>query len=344
MNQKGHKKMLLGGVVATLSFLPGCMDNAKKDTEVAQVATSNIANKKSLTGEVLVTMRGEPIITTGTVEAYKENLIKTNPQFKQTLQFVPPKELERYLLEGCIGDKIIDEYIVSNKINEKADYKARLSAAYEAAEHMINAQIFTETKSVSVSDSEARSFYEANKDKMQGATISQGGVAATGIEFSDGAAARAFVSRAKTAPGGFKKAAQDDGLTAKIKDFKLVHNQSIGIDAQLKDKITAIKTVPAVEMFEVNDKFWVVNATAKEEPKYVPFEQVKENLKAQLEQGKRIEALTKEIEALKVQYDIQINEDYFAAGDDAQPAGLPMGGMAQNQSVEKKDASEKQLA
>lgn len=336
--------MLLGGVVATLSFLPGCIDTAKKNDDISQIATSNGVSKKALTGEVLVTMRGEPIITTDTVAAYKENLIKANPQFKQTLQVVPAKQIDRYLLEGCIGDAIIDEYVVVNKINETADYKARLKDAYKTAERMVNAEIFREAQPVSVSDAEVRSFYDTNKDKIQGLTIFQGGVAATGIEFSDGAAARAFISRAKTAPGGFKKVAQDDNLTAKIKDFKLVHNQSIGIEAPLRDKIAAIKTVPSVEMFEVNGKYWVINATAKEEAKYIPYEQVRENLKAQLEQGKHFEALAKEVELLKQKYDIQINEDYFAEGNPEQPMGLPMGDMAQQQSVEKKDAAEKRVA
>jgi len=313
MNKKTRKKMLVGGVVATLSFLPGCTDMFKKGSE--QAPTETRSAQVPMTGEVLVTIKGVPAITTESLAQEKEKLLKANPQLRQALAMIDSKELDRNILEGLINQKLVDAYIVSNKINETAEYQAELKDLYESMERMLNSKFFSEKKSVTVPETEIRSFYETNKDKIQGLVMSQGGVAATGLEFSDGAAARAFVARAKTSPGGFKKVAQDDGLTPKIKDFKLVHSQSIGIDEKLRDKIAAIKTVPSVEVFEINGVFWVVNATAKEEPKYVPYEQIREALKQQLEQNKRVEVFAKEIEALKKEYAVEVKEDYFAPAE-----------------------------
>jgi len=342
MNNKTHKKILVGGVIATLSFLPGCTDMFKGGSAQNQTENSSTANRVPMTGEVLVTMKGAPAITTDSLELEKEKFLKANPQIKQALAFMDPKAFDRNMLEGLIHQKIVDEYIVSNGINASAAYKAELKDLCESMERMLNSKFFSEQKAVSVPDSEVRAFYDANKDKLRGVMISQGGVAATGIEFGDGAAARAFVARVKTAPGGFKKVAQDDGLTAKIRDFKLVNNQSIGIDEVLRDKIAAIKTVPSVELVDANGTFWVINATAKEEPKFIPYEQIKDKLKQELEQNKRVEIFEKEINALRSQYGVEVNEDYFKLEEAPEQGAMPTGAMASAAPVQ--DAQEKRLA
>jgi hypothetical protein len=318
MNNKTHKKILVGSVVATLSFLPGCVDKFKGNDN--QVAAESITARESvpMTGEVLVTMRGVPAITTDSLEKEKEKLLKANPQLKQALAFMDSREVDRNILEGLVHQKVVDAYIIDNKIDQQPAYQAELRDLCESMERMLNSKYFSERNPVSVSEADMKNFYEANKEKTL--RISQGGIAATGIEFADGAAARAFAARAKTSPGGFKKVAQDDNLNAKIKDFKLVNNQSVGIDDKLRDKIVAIKTVPSIEIFEINGMFWVINATSKEEPKYVPYEQIRDRIKEQLEQQKRVEVFTKDVDALKKEYDVQINEEYFKPEETAQPA------------------------
>lgn len=344
MNKKTNKKLLIGGVFATLSFLPGCalLDMFKGNSE--QTVTENRAANSSsaMTGEVLVTMKGMPAITTDTLAVEKDKFLKANPQIKQALMVMDPKAFDRDFLEGLIGQKIADEYVASQNINQTAAYQAELQDLCQAMEHMLNARYFNETKKVSIADSEVRSFYEANKDKLRGVTLSAGGLMTSGIEFADGAAARAFAARAKTAPGGFKKVAQDDNLNAKIKDLKLVNNQSIGIDELLRDKIVSIKAVPSIEMFDVNGKFWVVNVTAKEEPKYVAYEQVKGQLQQELEQNKRVELLQNEIDRLRKEYVVEVNEDYFKGAPAQQvPGSEQRGGLASAADVK---AAEKRVA
>src|SRR5438105_6969267 len=107
-----------------------------------------------------------------------------------------PQELDRSILEGLISQRLIDEYIAANKINETNEYQEALKDLYDAQKQFLNLKSFSERNPVSVSEAEIRNFYEANKDKQL--RVSQGGVAATGIEFADGAAARAFAARVKS--------------------------------------------------------------------------------------------------------------------------------------------------
>jgi PPIC-type PPIASE domain len=350
MNKKFQKNILVGGVFVTLSFLPGCglLDSFKGDNQAAEGETMQERRAEApLTGDVLVTMKGRPVITSDTLAAEKEKFLKANPQIKQALGFMDPKAFDRNLLEGLIGQKIADEYVISQKINQTAAYKAELKDLCESMERMLNAKYFSEKQTVTVPDSDVRAFYDANKDKLRGVVMSAGGVMASGIEFNDGAAARAFAARAKSAPGGFKKVAQDDDLNAKIKDFKLVNSYSMGMDEQLRDKIVNIKTVPSIEVFDINGKFWVINATTKEEAKYVPYDQVKDKLKQELEQNKRVEIFEKEINNLRKEYGVEVNEDYFKGAEmpqepDMQEMMETQGGMAQT--IEQKDKGSKDIA
>lgn len=335
MNKKTQKKILVGGVIATLSFLPGCTDSFKGGSNQVQTEVANERESSPMTGEVLVTIKGVPAITTDSLAKEKEKLLRANPQIRQAIAFMDTKEVDRSLLDGLVHQRIIQEYLMSNGITDSAQYQADLKDLYEAQKQLLNFKYFSERIPVSVSDAEIRNFYDANKD--QSLRVSHGGVAAMGIEFADGAAARAFAARAKTAPGGFKKVAQDDGLNAKVRDFKLVNNQSAGIDEQLRDRIAAIKTVPSIEVFDVNGAFWVVNATAQEDPKYVQYEQIRDRIKEQLEQQKRVEAFTKDVDKLKGEYSVEINEGYFkpdmsAAANEqamAQPIAAPQQDMAE---------------
>lgn len=340
MNKKIQKKILVGGVFVTLSFLPGCaLFDWFKGSGGETVTESRPV--EAITGEVLVTMKGMPIISTHTLEREKEKFLKANPQMRQALAFMDPKAFDRDFLEGLIGQKIADEYVATQGINQTEGYKTELKELCEAMEHMLNTRYFNEIKKVTISDAEVKAFYEDNKDKLRGVMTSPGGIMAAGIEFTDGAAARAFIARAKSAPGGFKKVAQDDGLNAKIKDFKLVNSQSIGLDEPLRDKIVGIKTLPSIEMFEVNGKFWVINAVSKEEPKYVPFEQIKAKLQQELEINKRVELLQKEIDVLRKEFAIEVLEDYFKQSGQEEMSA-PGGALAH--AVDKKEAAEKRLA
>lgn len=335
MNKNFHKIVVVSGIFVILSFLPGCMDMFKSGSADVPMEESKPSNDEPvLTGQVLMTIKGKPAITTDSLAVEKEDYLKSMPQLVEAMKHIDPKEFDHYLLEGLVGQYIADEYVTSNKIDQTPAYQAELKKLYRNMDRTLNAIYFNKQISVTVPDSEVKSFYEVNKNKIQGVVISHGGVAAQGIEFANLAEARAFVSQVKSAQNNFTKVAQEDGLTDKIKDFKLVNAYSIGIDEQLRDKIVAIKTVPAVELIEVNDKFWVVFATAKEESKYVPYEQIKDRLKQQLEQMKRSELLEKKINELRQEYAVTVNEDYFKPEAEQKSAPTVGGGLAHEAHVQ----------
>jgi hypothetical protein len=75
---------------------------------------------------------------------------------------------------------------------------------------------------------------------------------------------------------------------------------------------------------------------------YLPYDQIKDALKQQLEQNKRVEVFAKEIDDLKKEYAVEVNEDYFA------PAEMPQqqAALQQNniQPTAKQEVVEKRVA
>jgi len=180
--------------------------------------------KTDLTGEVLVILNGKPVITADNLIAARKRLLNQNPNLKEALVDMGPKEFDRNLLEGLISQKVVDEYVAVQKINQTPAYKAELKDLCEAMERMLNTKYFDEMKRVTISEDEVRDFYEANKDTLPNLMISQG---------------------------------------------------------------------------------------AKQESKYVPYEQVKDSIKQELEHNKRVELVQKEIDDLRKEYAVEVNEDYF---------------------------------
>jgi hypothetical protein len=350
MNRHSHKKILIGGVIASLTFLPSCalLDMFKgksESTASSSVERSVEDNQNMMTGEVIVTMNGKPIITSDVIAVEKENVMKSKPEFRAALSFMDPKILDRNLTEGLISQAVVDEYVVEQGLDKTVDYQKELADIMKNMKRILNAKFFSQKFAISVSDAEVSKFYEANKNAIPELMVSQGGVVASGIQFDSESTAKEFMVKVRASNNNFARAAQQEGITNTIKDFKIVNAQSIGIDPQLRDKIVAIKTVPSVDLITANGSVWVVNAVSKEEPKYVPFEQVKANIKQLLENNKRGELFEIEINKLRDKYGIVINEDYFKGGSVGEEVAeedidmnMPTGGLAK---AEQEDVSKR---
>jgi hypothetical protein len=161
--------------------------------------------------------------------------------------------------------------------------------------------------------------------------ISRGGVQASGVSFDKEASAKAFFDKAKGVKD-FAKVAKEAGLSDKVRDFKLVNAQSVGIDPVLRNKIVAATKFPSVEMLKAGEQYWVLQVTSKEEAKYRPFEQVKAEIEREVEKQKRMEVFEQHINKLKTEYKVVENDAYFKAKQQAQPqqkAGQPMPEMSE---------------
>lgn len=304
-----NKQVNIISLALGCALLPSCSPadwfkttNDKMDQVVENKNNRTLAGTAApVRGELLVALDGVPVITVESLQSEKDKLLSANPQLKAMIAFMDPKQFDRNLVEGLTNQVIVDKYVVDNNIINNAAYQAELQEGYKAIERMINTKYFSDAFKVNVSDADVRKFYDENKDLMPNLLISRGGIKATGVMFTTQQDADAFAQKVRAKKGNALAAAKEAGLADdKVKDFKSVHEQSVGIEAPLRDAVVKMKTVPSVEVVSLgNNAFWVVSGTEKEESKYQPFDQVKASLKAAVEKEKRAEMFEQAIERLK---------------------------------------------
>ncbi len=269
---------------------------------------------QEITGTPLVTMNGKTLISVESLKAEKEKIFAANPQLQKLSAYMGEKELERNLLQGLTAQYVMKEYIQKNRIDQTQEYQSELNAALQDVERMINTKFFTQKLNTQVSDSDIKKFYEENKNMIPNAIISRGGIMTKEVTVDTEAEAKNLVEKVRIKKFSLEQAVKEIGIAEnKIKDLKLVNDQSVGIDNNLKTSILKATVFPDVSMVKTADsKYSVFVVTTKEEAKYQPLnDQIKNDIKAYLEREKQAEVMDKEIETLKASYGIIVNDSYF---------------------------------
>jgi len=297
-------------ILLSIAFIPGC--NWKEKLGLEKGASANqVAPIKE--GDILVTQGGKPAISCAEFEKQFQETIEKHPYGKMLIQM---EGIERQFCQGLVAQLVIDRWFDENRIDQTPEWQNQLKNLTQ----MLKAQFFQMKHPATVTATEIKAFYDQNKDAMPEAMLSRGGVNTTGVSFSNEADAKAFLEKAKGKGATLEKLAKESNLADKFRDFKLVNANSPAVDAQLRDKIVAIKKFPSLELIKAGDTYWVIYAANKEEQKYRSFEELKPAIEQRLMGKKQEEAMEQAIKQLMKDYDIQIKEEYF---QNKGPQGAP---------------------
>jgi hypothetical protein len=281
---------------------------------------SNQPQESNVSGKPLVTQNGRTLISVESLQTEKTKIFEANPQLKKLSAYMGEKELDRNLLQGLTSQYVMEQYIKKNNIDQTTSYKSDLQSALKDVERMINTKYFTQNFPSQVSDADIKKFYEDNKAMMPNLITSRGGIMTKDVVFDKEADAKSFADKVKAKNNNITQVAKDAGIAEnRIRDLKLVNDQSVGIDNAIKASVTQMTSLPQVQVVKTSDnKYSVVVATSKEEPKYLPLnDQVKNEIKNYLEREKQAEVVEREIDKLKKEYNIVVDESYFGAPDQA---------------------------
>lgn len=308
-------------IVSMLILLPGCrfVDWLKEkfggspSSPTTEVVAAEVIIPVSDGSAVLATIGGKPLITQMMLDVEKQKLIASNPQLQAMITMMDEKQLNRNLVDGMASREIIRKYVADHKLDQSDKYKKDFDMLLAQIRDALNTRHFMDAFSVEIADNEVKKFYDENKDAMPNLLISRGGIETMAVSFADQKAANEFMAKIKANKNSVNTAAKEAGLTDKIKDFKLVHEQSLGVDPELRDKIIALTSVPSVNTFKVGNEYWVVAAMKKEAPKYRPLDQVKEDIAQMLQKEKMMKKFEEEVARLKGEYGVEINEEFFTS-------------------------------
>lgn len=321
MKKNLYVALAISPLLLLSSCKPGEWFKGKSASSTGKVSGRTVASTPDWVVKI-----GEEVVVSGSEFKDEFNqLLEEKPQIKSMLPLMP--NLEKDFARGLGNQEVVARYIADQKIDQKAEYLARKAKMEKAVTQILNAEFFAQAfDSKKLTDADVKKFYDENKDTMQGIMISRGGVNTVGVSFEKKSEADAFLNKAKAAGRGvnLERLAKESGLASKVRDFKMVSDQSFGVDPVLRTKILSIKTVPALEVVAVNDKsFWVIQALSKEASKYRPLEEIKEDLKNIAEQTEKAKQMQTELEKLTKQYGLEVNETFFVKEGEkvgAQPA------------------------
>lgn len=246
--------------------------------------------------EVVATAEGKPLLYRSEVNNQLKTIIEMNPQLAQI------EGIEDHLAQSMAIQKLISREVNALGLNKTKEYLQQ----QEAFTQMLNGRTFAAQHQPVVTEEEKKAYFEKNKENLPEAMVSRGGVPVSSVSFAKEADAKAFLEKAKAKPGKLEDVAKDAKLTDKFRDYKLVHANSYGIEPVLREKVLAIKKLPATELIKINDTtYYVVYVGAKEAPKYRTYEEVKGAIEQRLAGEKQNASLEKALEDLKKKYNFQ---------------------------------------
>lgn len=247
--------------------------------------------------EVVASANGKPLLYRSEVNNQLKTILEMNPQLAQI------EGIEDHLANSMAIQKLITREVNEKGLNKTKEYQQQ----QEAFIQMLNGRTFAAQHQPVVTEEEKKTYFEKNKENLPEAMISRGGVPVSSVSFTKEADAKAFLEKAKAKPGKLEDVAKEAKLADKFRDYKLVHANSYGIEPVLREKVLAIKKLPATEMVKINDTtYYVVHVGAKEAPKYRSYDEVKGAIEQRLMGEKQNDSLEKAIEDLKKKYNFEM--------------------------------------
>lgn len=327
MSTSAKKTIPIVLIISALIMLPSCglidwlkekFGGGSPGGSTSQMATMapQKGSAEQDSSPVLATIDGKPLITKNMLDGEKRKLLESNPQLQAMVALMDEKQLERNLIDGMTSREIIRKYVADNNIDTNDKYKKDLEMVMGQVKDALNTRYFMEAFPVAVNESEVKKFYDDNKEAIPNLLLSRGGVETVGTSFNSEIQAKEFASKVRTNKNDMMRVAREGGIASRVKDFKLVNDQSIGIDPELRDKVIEIKSTPSVHTFKVGNDYWVVAANKLEKPQYRELDQVKDEIRQLLEKDKTMKKFEEEVARLRNEYHIELNEEFFGGNTD----------------------------
>ena len=277
--------------------------------EGVEADDTNIMNSDA---EVVISIGGVPSVRSDEFEMDLNKMLDSRPDLKRIIATMMPGQFERNVAEGLTHQLIVEKYIEDKGIDKTAAYQEEMQEGIKAIKRLTSTKFFANTFDVNISNEDIERFYNENKKEMHNLIISQGGVQVIGVPFDTKESAQLFSDAVSSTNGDIKVVAQQMNSSDKLRDFKLVNEASFDVDPAIRELVLSTSVFPTVEMIEINNEYWVLSMPYKEEAKYRPLDdKIKDSIRQYLEKEKKEELFEAEINKLKEEYNVVINEAYF---------------------------------
>lgn len=300
---KSNNKIISGAFLGlSLLLMPSCKwFNKKNNPSSSQIESSDRST-------VLLSIDGKPVMTEKSFNEFLDQLIETDPQIGMMIQIIPDFKEQVFRMKKRAV--IFTEWAKREGIRDSEEYKKKQKQFVEGLLESMDSDYFIKNHKIDVSDEDAKTYFEQNKESDPRLLITAAGVKVQAVAFDKESDAREFAQALeKSASKDLIKLAEGQKLSAQ--DLGPVNEDSF-VDSKVKDAVLSIKTFPVIKVVKGEDgKFWVVRATGKQEAEYRNFDEVKEMVKRMLAPRKMEEMLDAELPKLEEKYNIKENKEFF---------------------------------
>lgn len=319
-------------VLATLAVLGGCGPFGKKEQPTA---TSE---------DVLLTINGRPALTVRDFEQYEEQIFQANPQLRSMMAVMP--DVEKNLFDALASQELLWEQAVRKGIDQSPEFNKEVEQNVRMIKRGLAVRNFQKENVVNISDDDIKKYYNENKETIY--QMAPSGIQTTMVVFDRESDAKAFMDKAK-GKSDFAQFAQDSKLNAR--NLGRINEQSSYIEEAVKKAALGAKKFPSTMIIKIDNGKWaVIHVKSKEEAKYYPFDQAREDARTRLYNEKMAKLLTETLERLKKEYNAVENAQYFAkkaaerAGSEKEPMMVPSMAMQAPDTPEVKEVPVAQIA
>lgn len=323
-------------LLSALSILPGCTDWFKEkfggSCEKSACSSCHGPETKSLTGEALLSIDGNVVITVQDFEDFWKTYTEGNPQAALIASLYP--NLRREVFNNLmVPFELAKTYVKKTGKESTPEFQKTLARQMDLVCKHVAFETFQKDalNKVDKSSKALGDFYNENKEKIRAFQEAPfiktpGGTSAISIEFDNDKEAADFLERTKAEGSDFAKLAQEVGK--QIKDHGLVAMDNQEVNYFVKTKLNELQPDQVAKVDLGKDKFVVIKAISKQKPVYASFDEVirdpraKDIIERELTQVKGVEMIKQEMENLKKAYSVQENNSFFDKEEESKQAEL----------------------
>ena len=148
-----------------LAALPGC-DWFGSNNSGGSCCGGSSQSESTGSGQILLSLKGNPVIYTSDLENYIDQIMAESPQVKAILDAMPDAKYN--IFSGMVAGELILQWARDNAVYNSGSYKKDYTLALKMLDRQIIQKYFQENlmKKVSVSESDAKKYYEDNKKNI----------------------------------------------------------------------------------------------------------------------------------------------------------------------------------
>lgn len=293
-------------LMSSLFLLTGCWGEKAKDVKEDKVGASHVAGQ----GDVLLSIDGKPMLYAQDFEDQKMMAQQADQRLNMLLQMMPDAAYSM-LFKSMEASLLMKEWVIRSGIDQLPENVKQRRQYHDVIDLQLYMKYFQDAHPVDVTEEEAESFYKEKRDQIPGLLVSPAGVDIVYANFDSKAKAEDFVAKVRDgAEKHFKLAAKEVG----VKLERMTIKADTTINEALKNCALAATKFPSKEVVKMDENsYWVVGMLKKKDAEYRSFDapEVKDGITKMCKDEKLEMHLTKEIDKLRKEYNVEENTAYF---------------------------------